>query len=286
MNNHSGQQPVTTPEGAEEYATLCHTCGETLGSNESCDLPECPRRAAPPKPAPDVDPLDVLNSLRQWQHDPRVELRARKLVGDAADVIETLRRPAPDAMRSAAEPFAKLGGGWDVNEPSAYYDLPDDTVIYHNSGACITAGDVRKLRAAFHSAPPPSPDGVQTALLAARDYIADDNNPKSNRVLESIRSALSTSPTVAAAEPVAWGRVIDGKAVTVSLEWTPANDEPLYANPPVRGEREAFARATRVQAEKVYDDIEDNTAWEAMHKVYFDAILSLPVQPGAGEQNG
>lgn len=32
--------------------------------------------------------------------------------------------------------------------------------------------------------------------------------------------------------PVAWGRVINGKAVTVSREWTPANDEPLYATPP------------------------------------------------------
>jgi len=31
--------------------------------------------------------------------------------------------------------------------------------------------------------------------------------------------------------PVAWGRVIDGKAVTVSLEKTAANDEPLYAGP-------------------------------------------------------
>ena len=30
-------------------------------------------------------------------------------------------------------------------------------------------------------------------------------------------------------KPVAWGRVIDGKAVTVSLVRTPANDEPLYA---------------------------------------------------------
>ena len=30
-------------------------------------------------------------------------------------------------------------------------------------------------------------------------------------------------------KPVAWGRVIDGKAITVSLERTPANDEPLYA---------------------------------------------------------
>lgn len=27
----------------------------------------------------------------------------------------------------------------------------------------------------------------------------------------------------------AWGRVIDGKAVTVSLERSPANDEPLFA---------------------------------------------------------
>lgn len=33
-------------------------------------------------------------------------------------------------------------------------------------------------------------------------------------------------------KPVAWGRVIDGKAVTVSLARTGANDEPLYAVPP------------------------------------------------------
>lgn len=32
-------------------------------------------------------------------------------------------------------------------------------------------------------------------------------------------------------KPVAWGRVIDGKAVTISLRRTIANDEPLYTAP-------------------------------------------------------
>lgn len=43
------------------------------------------------------------------------------------------------------------------------------------------------------------------------------------------RFTVALSPDSRKAEPVAWGRVIDGKAVTVSLTWTPANDEPLYA---------------------------------------------------------
>ena len=40
------------------------------------------------------------------------------------------------------------------------------------------------------------------------------------------------NPAATPTSPVAWGRVIDGKAVTVSRDWTAANDEPLYAAPP------------------------------------------------------
>lgn len=36
------------------------------------------------------------------------------------------------------------------------------------------------------------------ALLAARDYIAEDNNPKSNRVLQMIKIALEDLPSIAA----------------------------------------------------------------------------------------
>ncbi len=43
----------------------------------------------------------------------------------------------------------------------------------------------------------------------------------------------ATQPVGSPNLPAAWGRVVDDKAVTVSREWTPANDEPLYATPPV-----------------------------------------------------
>lgn len=41
----------------------------------------------------------------------------------------------------------------------------------------------------------------------------------------------ATQPAAPAGDAVAWGRVIDGKAVTISLVRTEANDEPLYAAP-------------------------------------------------------
>ena len=43
--------------------------------------------------------------------------------------------------------------------------------------------------------------------------------------------AMAQGEPVAVAVAVAYGRVIGGKAVTISLERTPANDEPLYAAP-------------------------------------------------------
>lgn len=51
-------------------------------------------------------------------------------------------------LTKALEPFAKLGGPNDGVMP-AYHDLPDDVVVYNNSGECITAGEVRAAREAL-----------------------------------------------------------------------------------------------------------------------------------------
>ena len=45
-------------------------------------------------------------------------------------------------------------------------------------------------------------------------------------------AALAHERARAQGEPVAFGRVINGKAITLSFERTPANDDPLYAAPP------------------------------------------------------
>jgi hypothetical protein len=107
-----------------------------------------------------------------------------------------------------------------------------------------------------------------------------------------IMVALQAAPSgTGAAEPAAWGRVIDGKAVTVSRERTPANDEPLYATPPVRGDRErrAIIRLAEIhvgawlkQSDPALQLIP--TAARQDIRDFADAILSLPVQPGAGER--
>lgn len=55
---------------------------------------------------------------------------------------------SPIDARLALEPFAKLGGANDGVMP-AFHDLADDVVIYSNSGAVITAGDVRTARQAL-----------------------------------------------------------------------------------------------------------------------------------------
>lgn len=81
-----------------------------------------------------------------------------------------------------------------------------------------------------------SDDGAmqQARALVERHIAVFGYVPHPDKIKEAIADSLRQAASVKGsdaqgAEPVAWGRVIDGKAVTVSLEWTPANDEPLYA---------------------------------------------------------
>lgn len=76
--------------------------------------------------------------------------------------------------------------------------------------------------------------------------------------------AILTLPPVpdamVSAEPAAWGRVIDGKAVTVSLECTPANDEPLYTSPQDVG-REATVEALKPFSDIGLDVLKNRPGW-------------------------
>lgn len=64
-------QPARDAAEGAECATICHACGETLGFDESCDLPECPCNPAPPKPVHDaMRAEDQVQFGRRLHHKP------------------------------------------------------------------------------------------------------------------------------------------------------------------------------------------------------------------------
>lgn len=68
------------------------------------------------------------------------------------------------------------------------------------------------------------------------------------------------------AKPAAWGRVIDGEAVTVSRTRNGANYEPLYASPPpqVTVDREALAQAVMNAQECGFGDRDEQGNYRKM----------------------
>lgn len=71
-------------------------------------------------------------------------------------------------------------------------------------------------------------------LKFADDYLANNAAESgSDELIRQLSSALRTLASQEKQEPVAWGRVIGGKAMTISRERTPANDTPLYTAPPI-----------------------------------------------------
>lgn len=55
------------------------------------------------------------------------------------------RLPEVAELIEALRPLAMLGGP-DDGCAAAFHDIEDDTLVYENSGKCITAGDVRAAR--------------------------------------------------------------------------------------------------------------------------------------------
>lgn len=96
---------------------------------------------------------------------------ARRLV----DAILSLPAAPANGGREALEPFAKLGGPNDGILP-AFHDLADDVVICENSGAYVTAGDVREARRAIgwlHAPWSKPPNLDEDQALAALQCMSD-----------------------------------------------------------------------------------------------------------------
>lgn len=74
----------------------------------------------------------------------RVALLARELCDLALKGLDT-RLPEVAELIEALRPLAMLGGP-DDGCAAAFHDIEDDTLVYENSGKCITAGDVRAAR--------------------------------------------------------------------------------------------------------------------------------------------
>lgn len=80
----------------------------------------------------------VINDLRQWQHDSRLNERTRRLAGDAAEQIERLKaalKPlAGIALRSDAYPDCKVDHICDYNL-SKYFSVEDIMAARKATGA-------------------------------------------------------------------------------------------------------------------------------------------------------
>jgi len=145
---------MTSPSEREELLAL-----DEAGLNAA--VRECARITAPEISDEEFERIKAMNSFR-YQNTRREMSRA---------IRAYLRASSPDgapAVREALEPFASLGGPRG-STMAAYHDLPADTVIYENSGAVITAGDVRRARSAL-SAPPVAAE-MEDVPSVAKDLV-------------------------------------------------------------------------------------------------------------------
>lgn len=119
----------------------CHWCGSTMvahgmfdGSYMAITCMNCgahgPITKTPvPTPCLDVHPW-INEAIEGWNR--------RSPLSPSDGII--------DEIASALEPFSRPGGGGDMQ---AFHDLEDDVVVWSNSGAAVTAGDVRTARRAL-----------------------------------------------------------------------------------------------------------------------------------------
>ena len=88
------------------------------------------------------DPTDAgLDELEEAWHNGTMDL-SLDAVGRLFKFLRACRQDLR-AMAEALEPFCGPGGGADMQ---AFHDIPNDVVVWENSGAGVTAGDVRQAR--------------------------------------------------------------------------------------------------------------------------------------------
>lgn len=199
-------------------------------------------------------------------------------------------KPAPDAVREALQ--KKVGGYIDAIKLGA-------------SKEGVTRSLMRDIEAL--SAPMPSPDGAGekrvklSLVIEALESAANDarkNNISGFDALTGIAILLKRDPPSAtgAAEPVAWRTKNDFGQWSFSENPLWDTSEPLYATPPVGGDREALLWAADVAAKGAKQCSDGDSEWHEGFRYAAEntalgieadlrrAAAALPVQPGAGER--
>lgn len=278
--NYGAASP--TREGAEGAGDDCEQCNgsgrdTTRFNHDHLPCPQCQGtgKAAPPKPAP-------ATMRERFNYD---------------------NEPAPDTMREALRDL--IAQDRKCFQPCACLRNPQN-------GDCATFADrilicieARKRGDAFgkfvqgqiadaeaaHSAPVPPADGDKRVKLSlvieALESAANDARQKNISGFDALTGVAillkrdSPSPTVAA-EPVAWRwrNRNGGDWHVVNYKIANADHiiaEPLYATPPVRGDREAIAMLLDKIAKEKSNIYLSSVCTFAMA----DAILSLHVQPNS-----
>lgn len=315
-------------------------CGFCHDFPPNCWRQDCPKRAAPPQPAPDAmreAQLDALLAARPCvesciancieetaaaphkrilaQIDATLYAAASPSLG--ASLCELCGQQMPDSEKmfryhghsgpcpSPSKTF--YDEGWSARCEGIAFDTEAANAWKEGWRDCaqVTPNERESGRAALSTlrpsapVPPSSQASLQKAQTTAPVPPADGameatpaqhvGSPKGepakfvrNGKLETCRCfdcrALSPSPAVAA-EPVAWRRIRSDGTVTYWETFVP-DSVPLYAAPPVRGEREADDEL----AEQIHRVAGCHAKSERTKKLiaWYRSKGAFPVQPGAG----
>ena len=252
---------------------------------------------APPKPAP-----DAMRTLSVHQFVSEYEFRGEGGSGYAPTEYERaiIEDAIEDYLASAPVPPADGASALEVVDAVIDQFLNDKRVLYPDSEVLIALG---KIRDAIWS--PSSTIAAQPTLspdTLARLAMLDASKEEIDEALKKIGTG--------AAEPVAWryethlrtdtGSECWDKRVGFTRpeeKWGFRNIEPLYATPPVRGDRETwakiidplpFAKLKELDNRGAPQNVRGRSAWQARANTALEIadklLLSLPVQPGAGER--
>jgi hypothetical protein len=134
MKNRANQEEEWALRDSNTRPPACRGAGN----------PELPQLSSPAKPEGDI--RAAAERCRDLLSDPRAFHDWDNATIDVVQDLATLAAAyLNNDLIATLRPFAALGGP----QPWAFPDLEDDVVIYSNSGRCVTAGDVRRARAAI-----------------------------------------------------------------------------------------------------------------------------------------
>lgn len=298
-------------EGAVRSAP--DSCPHCFNHDDCSNIDICNAVATPPKPAPDVM-REALELIERTCH-----VRAATIARDALRARSTkFDEVSCEQLANCGWPECECPRNFKHSPEAVSYAFNKARELLVAAGFEETAAILHECKPrASRSAPvPPADVALRKAALKIVDHeiasmIDMDAHPVVTKCLERVRNAIAAlSPSgTGAAEPVAWRiRVRQGSktlyAYTERLPFEPDADSDIVvlgepealgrlATPPVRGDRETIVECL-TNCAQIIDVVrldwvaaEVWTEWDQSVRDQITkclASLSIPVQPGAGEQ--